>query len=105
MREFLAAILTVIAMGVLLIAYSLSGSRVAAAPGLVQYDPRLDGSQLVRPAAGAERVAFTGDPYSPYVVRPAVAYPVSAGQAAAAYNPYTPSAPAVRRVTTSPRRT
>ena len=66
MREFLASVLTVIAMGVLLIAYTLSGSRVAAAPaGVVQYDPQADGYQLARPAF-AERVALTGDPYAPY---------------------------------------
>ena len=59
MREFLASILTVIAMGVLLIAYTLSGSRMAAAPaGVVQYDPQADGYQLARPATQISAAAI-----------------------------------------------
>src|SRR5256885_1558336 len=70
MREFLTAVLTVIAMGVLMIAYNVSGSRVAAAPaGLMQYDPRVDSPQLARTVYAGERVQLTGDPYAPYAVR------------------------------------
>src|SRR4051812_32361947 len=98
MREFLAAALTVIAMGVLLIAYTLSGSRVAAAPGagLVQYD----GYQFARPAAAAERVDWTGDPYA---VRTPNGYPTSAIRPVGG-DPYTQTAPGVRRVSTSTAR-
>jgi uncharacterized protein YcfJ len=101
MREFLASILTVIAMGVLLIAYTLSGSRAAAAPaGLVQYDPRADGYQLARPAS-MERVALTGDPYAPYALRTPVTYPMNTARPVAAYDPSAQTAPAPRRVVTS----
>ena len=83
MREFLAAILTVIAMGVLLIAYTLSGSRAAAAGaggGFVQYDPRGDAYVLARPAV-AEPVNWTGDPYNaaPHPPRRAEARSAKAG--------------------------
>jgi hypothetical protein len=102
MREFLAAILTVIAMGVLLIAYTLSGSRAAAAPaGFVQYDPRVDGYQLARPVSAGERVELAGDAYAPYAVRTPVAYPTNAARPVAAYDPYPQTAPAPRRVVTS----
>jgi uncharacterized protein YcfJ len=101
MREFLASILTVIAMGVLLIAYTLSGSRVAAAPaGVVQYDPRADGYQPARPAF-AERVELTGDPYAPYAVRTPVTYPMNTARPAAADDSYVQTAPAARRVVAS----
>ena len=103
MREFLASVLTVIAMGVLLIAYTLSGSRVAAAPaGVVQYDPRADGYQLARPAF-AERVALTGDPYAPYAVRTPVTSPMNTARPVAADDSYVPTVPAARRVVTSTR--
>jgi hypothetical protein len=102
MREFLASVLTVIAMGVLLIAYALSGSRAAAAPaGFVQYDPRVDGYQLARPASAGERVELAGDAYAPYAVRTAVAYPMNAARPVAAYDPYPQTAPAPRRIVTS----
>ena len=101
MREFLASILTVIAMGVLLIAYTLSGSRVAAAPaGVVQYDPQADGYQLARPAF-AERVALTGDPYAPYAVRTPVTSPMNTARPVAADDSYVPTAPATPGFTAS----
>ena len=66
MREFLAAVLTVIAMGVLLIAYTLSGARAAAMPtGLVQYDSRMDGYPMARPVVVVLddfQNAFAGQP-------------------------------------------
>jgi hypothetical protein len=98
MREFLAAVLTVIAMGVLVIAYSLSGSRAAAMPaGLVQYDPRVDTYQFARPVNAFERVDLSADPSAPYAVRGPIAYP-SAVRPVAAYDPYVQSAPARRVV-------
>jgi len=103
MREFLAAILTVIAMGVLLIAYTLSGSRAAAAGaggGFVQYDPRGDAYMLARPAV-AEPVNWTGDPYA---VRAPGAYP--SNRPAPGYVAYGQPAPSAQRSSTSasPRR-
>jgi hypothetical protein len=94
MREFLAAVLTVIAMGVMLIAYTLSGSRAAAAPGFVQYDPRGDVYTLTRPAV-AEPVNWTGDPYA---VRAPMAYP--ANHPAAGYVSYGQTAPTAPRTST-----
>ena len=97
MREFLAAILTVIAMGVLLIAYTLSGSRAAAAGaggGFVQYDPRGDAYMLARPSA-AEPVNWTGDPYA---VRAPGAYP--SNRPAPGYVAYGQPAPSARRIST-----
>ena len=95
MREFLASVLTVIAMGVLLIAYTLSGSRAAAASGVVQYDPRADAYTLARPAV-AEPVNWTGDPYA---VRAPIAYPSNGP--APGYVSYGQAAPAARRISTS----
>jgi hypothetical protein len=101
MREFLAAILTVIAMGVLLIAYSLSGSRVAAAPaGLVQYDPRVEAYPFARPVNVSDRVELAGDRFAPYAVGAPVPYR-SAARPVAAYEPYVQTAPAARRVARS----
>src|SRR5436309_6150072 len=91
MREFLAAVLTVIAMGVMLIAYSLSGSRATGTPsGLVQY---ADPYQVARPAA-AERVELASDPSAPYAARTAMAYPASVSRSTMAYEPYAQPAPA-----------
>jgi hypothetical protein len=96
MREFLAAVLTVIAMGVLLIAYTLSGSRVPApGAGFVQYDPRVDSYGLARPAA-AERIDWTGDPYA---LRAPIGY--QADRRAAASEPSAQAVPARRRVSSS----
>ena len=50
MRTFLGTVLSVIAVGVLLIAYGLLSPRAAAAPyGLVTPDSRADAYQLARP--------------------------------------------------------
>jgi hypothetical protein len=101
MREFLAAVLTVIAMGVLVIAYNLSGSRAAAAPaGLVQYDPRVDTYQFTRPVNAVERVDVTGDARAPYAVRGPIAYPPVV-RPVTSYDPYVQSAPARRVVRSS----
>ena len=103
MRAFLATVLSVIAVGVLLIAYGLISPRVAAAPagpaGLVQYDARGDAYQLARPMYASERVDLANDPYAP---RTAMAYPASTVRPAS-YDPYGVGAPAPapRRVVAS----
>jgi hypothetical protein len=102
MRAFLAAVLSVIAVGVLLIAYGLISPRVAAAPagpaGVVQYDARGDAYQLARPMFASERVDLANDPYA---ARVPAAYPPSVRPAS--YDPYSVSAPAPapRRVVAS----
>jgi hypothetical protein len=101
MREFLAAVLTVIAMGVLLIAYSVSGARAAAMPaGLVQYDPRMDAYPMARPVNAFDRVEVVGTAAAPYATRTPIVYRNPAGSADA-YEPYVASAPAPRRVVSS----
>jgi hypothetical protein len=52
MRAFLATVLSVIAVGVLLIAYGLLAPRASAAPQVV-YDPQTGMYQLVHPAPAA----------------------------------------------------
>ena len=110
MRGFFAAVLSVIAVGVLLIAYGLLGTRAAAAPGAIQYDARGQAYELARPMYASERSAGVdvSDPYSPYAVRTPLAYPVnSVRPVQAAYDPYAAPAPASRRVvtTSAPRTT
>ena len=101
MRAFLAAVLSVIAVGVLLIAYGLLSPRVAAAPaGMIQYDARGEAYELARPVYASERMNLSGDPYAPYPVRTVTTtYPLNSARPAAAYDPYDDPAPAPRRVT------
>jgi len=99
MRTFFAAVLGVIAIGVMLIAYGLLSPRVAAAPGdIVTRDSR--GAATALPVYASERVAVPADPYvdardpraypayAPASARPAYApasaRPVYASQAPAA---------------------
>jgi len=101
MRTFFAAVLGVIAVGVMLIAYGLLSPRVAAAPGdIVTLDSRGAAYQTARPVYASERVAVPADPYvdardpraypayAPASARPAYApasaRPVYASQAPAA---------------------
>src|SRR5947207_8450175 len=105
MRAFLASVLSVIAVGVLLIAYGLLGTRAAAAPAMIQYDTRGQAYELARPMYASERVELT-DPYSPYAARTPMGYPVNmrpvaAPVSAVGYDPYVASAPAPRRVVAS----
>jgi hypothetical protein len=110
MRGFFAAVLSVIAVGVLLIAYGLLGTRAAAAPGMIQYDARGQAYELARPMYASERPVGIDvtNPYSPYAVRTPMAYPPtnSVRPVQTAYDPYAP-APAPRRVvtTSAPRTT
>src|SRR5438067_6680865 len=101
MRAFLATVLSVIALGVLLIAYGLISPRVAAAPAgpaaVVQYDARGDAYQVARPMFASERVDVANDPYAARTA----AYPTSSVRPAS-YDPYSVNAPApARRVVTS----
>jgi hypothetical protein len=74
MRAFLATVLSVIAVGVLLIAYGLLNPRVTTAQGgVVTIDPRDGSYQLARPVAYTrDRMAGPDDPYGrapmPYAV-------------------------------------
>jgi hypothetical protein len=108
MRSFLAAVLSVIAVGVMLIAYGLLNPRVAT----------VDAYQGARPMLASERVGLVDDAYARYATtaqyagpaqyqgyapnypaaRP-VAYPVSQ------QGPVYETAPAPRRVVTAPRAT
>jgi hypothetical protein len=103
MRTFFAAVLGVIAVGVMLIAYGLLSPRVAAAPGdVVTLDSRGVAYQTARPMYASERVALPADPYGD--VRDPRAYPAYAPPARPAYAARTVAAPveavAPRRVAT-----
>src|SRR5262245_2174243 len=105
MRAFLATVLSVIAVGVLLIAYGLLGPRAPAAPDMLQYDAR--GQGVARPMYASERVDLNDPSYasyaSPYAAAPRapMAYPVSSVSQPPAYDPYVAApAPAARQVVT-----
>jgi hypothetical protein len=95
MRAFLATVLSVIAVGVMLIAYGLLNPRVANA----------DVYPSARPMLASERVGLIDDgdtrynsPYATYAPgRPAMAYRASDVRPVPVYETY----PAPRRVTTS----
>ena len=95
MRNFIAAVLSVIAVAVVLIAYGLLNPRVATA----------DVYPSARPMLASERVGLIEDGYAPdsrYTSvsgRPAMAYPVNDVRAIRASDPY--PAPEPRRVATS----
>ena len=93
MRAFLATVLSVIAVGVLLIAYGLLAPRASAAPQ-VTYDPQTGTYSMVRPMFASERIAlpdslpaygYQGAPmpyavpagYRPAVYTTPVEYPVA----------------------------
>ena len=105
MAKFLAGVLSVIAVGVLLIAYGLLSPRASAYQEL---------SPLARPMFASEQGPLPMDPvaarngivapfgtYNPYFQPPAYAYPsyVSATQAVARPMPAVITEPAPRRVT------
>ena len=108
MRTFFAAVLGVIAVGVMLIAYGLLSPRVAAAPGdIVTLDSRGAAYQTARPVYASERVAVPADPYVD--ARDPRAYPAYApASARPAYAPasarpvYVSQAPAPQRTQTRP---
>jgi hypothetical protein len=103
MKSFLGVVLSVIAVGVMLIAYGLLNPRAAT----------IDAYQGARPMLASERVGLVDDGYGPYPARPqyaaysaystprAAAYPVNDVREAPVYE----TAPAPRRVSTVSRTT
>jgi hypothetical protein len=96
MKAFLATVLSVIAAGVLLIAYGLLAPRASAAPQ-VMFDPQTGMYQTARPMFASERIAlpdagyaYQGAPaqygapvsYRPAVYTAPVDYPVAQAPAA-----------------------
>src|SRR5213594_3905103 len=102
MRAFLVTVLSVIAVGVLLIAYGLLVPRV----------PTADGYPLARPALASQRVGYIDDGYdNPYggIVREPQPYMMNGARAIpASYQTYAPPAPQrfapVRAARTAPVR-
>lgn len=93
MRAFLATVLSVIAVGVLLIAYGLLSPRAAAAPfGVPAADAYSYQSQIARPMPASDIVTL-GQPsaYDPYAAsRAPLAYPVSDVRAVRAFQTSAP---------------
>src|SRR5437773_7322126 len=104
MRAFLAAVLSVIAAGVLLIAYGLLAPRASAAQQQLVFDPQTGTYQPARPMFASERIALPDGPAYGYQGMP-VQYTVPAGYRPAVYT--TPveypvaQAPAVRTTRTA----
>jgi hypothetical protein len=106
MKAFLATVLSVIAVGVLLIAYGLFNPRVAT----------VEAYQSARPMLASERVGLIDEGYAPQTMypayapayaaagRPAMAYPASNVRAVPVVYETAP-APAPQRVYTEPRAT
>jgi hypothetical protein len=110
MKAFLATVLSVIAMGVLLIAYGLLAPRASAAQQQFVFDPQTGVYQPARPMFANERIALPDGPAYGYQGMPAQ-YSAPAGYRPAVYT--TPGeypvaqAPAVRttRAAAAPQRT
>jgi hypothetical protein len=84
MKAFLATVLSVIAVGVLLIAYGLLAPRASAAPQQVVFDPQTGMYQPARPMFANERVALPDGPAYGYQGMP-VQYGAPAGYRPAVY--------------------
>ena len=110
MTKFLAGVLSVIAMGVLLIAYSLLNLSASA------FDPRMGMEPFARPMTASERMMLPQDPYTgrylysdgsvgavPYGYAP-YAQPVGYSMTDARPVRTVTTAPAPRRVATADRR-
>ena len=115
MKAFLATVISVIAMGVLLIAYGLLAPRASAAQQQFVFDPQTGVYQPARPMFANERIALPDGPAYGYQGTP-VQYSAPAGYRPAVYT--TPveypvaqypvaQAPAVRttRAAAAPQRT
>lgn len=88
MTKFLAGVLSVIAVGVLLIAYGLLNLRAAA------FDPRAHMDPYARPIMTSERMQSSQDPYAPrYVYSDGTVAP-----APSSYASYPGAQPAVYQV-------
>ena len=101
MRAFFGSVLTVIAVGVLLIAYGLLSPRAAAAPWGPAADsyqsPYANPYQTARPVPVSDIVSLGQPAYDPYTgARTAVRYPVNATTDGGAIRTVQTSAP-VRR--------
>lgn len=111
MKGFLATVLSVIAVGVLLIAYGLLAPRASAAGMSVVYDPQTGVYQLVRPAFVGERfmVPESGAYGAPGIVTPyatPIAYTQGISQAPSDRTFVSQPAPrAVRTSSAAPQRT
>jgi len=91
MRTFFATVLSVIALGVVVIAYGLLAPRAAAAPGgIIQYDARGDASPLARPMYASERTAVD-DLYASPAARARTAVYETAAPSAPRYTATTPA--------------
>jgi hypothetical protein len=103
MKAFLATVLSVIAMGVLLIAYGLLAPRASAAQQQFVFDPQTGVYQPARPMFANERIALPDGPAYGYQMP--VQYSAPAGYRPAVYT--TPveysvaQAPAVRTTRTA----
>src|SRR5947208_2197000 len=84
MKGFLATVLSVIAVGVLLIAYGLLAPRASAAPQQVVFDPQTGMYQPARPTFGNERIALPDGSAYGYQGMP-VQYSAPAGYRPAVY--------------------
>jgi hypothetical protein len=104
MKAFLATVLSVIAVGVMLIAYGLFNPPAGAVGAYQSARPMLVNDRVGLVEEGYSPNA-TYQPYAPaYAGRPAMAYPVNDARAVpAVYETY--PAPAPRRVYTEPRAT
>jgi hypothetical protein len=96
MRTFFAAVFSVIAVGVLLIAYGLLSPRVAAAPGsTVTFDPSAAAAvqyQTARPVYASDRLVLQDDPYA--AIRPPRPYAAADVRDPRGYTSYPSPAPA-----------
>jgi hypothetical protein len=109
MRAFLGSVLSVIAVGVLLIAYGLLSPRVAAAPWGTTADaypsPYANPYQTARPVPVSDIVSLGQAAYDPYTgARTGVPYPVSATNDVRAIRTVQTSAPVRRTVATQVER-
>jgi hypothetical protein len=84
MRAFFATVLSVIAAGVLLIAYGLLAPRASASPQVV-YDPQTGSYQLARPMLVHERVAAPEAGLYGYQAASPVPYATPVGYTQAVY--------------------
>jgi hypothetical protein len=107
MKAFIAMVLSVIAVGVLLIAYGLLAPRASASPQVI-YDPQSGVYQLVRPMPVNEQVVlpgYGGYRYAvdgqPYAIPVGYAQPVYSNPAAAPRFVETPVSRAPQAVRTS----
>jgi hypothetical protein len=103
MRSFLAAVLSVIAVGVMLIAYGLLNPRAATMGAYQGARPMLASERvgLIDDGYGRDAVSAQSPAYAAYPATRPVAYRVSDGRQLPEYEP----APAPRRVSTASRTT